>query len=138
MKKTLFIGLAIATLTLAGCGNGGSNSKSVGPKPSSSEAPAKTFEVKIDDGNEVKTEQIELGAKITKPADPAAPAGKAFYGWMNVKNGGQIWDFDTAALNKVMGDVELVPCYVDANLNAQVLEAEVCPDLLAFGGVVPS
>jgi hypothetical protein len=23
--------------------------------------------------------------------DPAAPAGKKFYGWMNTKNGGQIW-----------------------------------------------
>ncbi len=129
MKKTLFIGLAIATLTLAGCGNGGSNSKSTGPKPSSSQAPAKTFEVKIDDGNEVKTEQIELGAKITKPADPAAPAGQAFYGWMNVKNGGQIWNFEDDTLGAVMTDVELKPLFVPAGQNAQVFEAELCPDV---------
>lgn len=129
MKKTLFIGLAIATLTLAGCGNGGSNSKSTGPKSSSSQAPAKTFEVKIDDGNEVKTEQIELGAKITKPADPAAPAGQAFYGWMNVKNGGQIWNFEDDTLGAVMSEVELKPLFVPANQNAQVFEAELCPDV---------
>jgi len=128
-SKTLFVGLAIATLTLAGCGGNSESKSSSKPKESSSAAPAKTFEVKIDDGNEVKTEQIELGAKITKPANPTAPEGKAFYGWMNVKNGGQIWNFEDDTLGAVMSEVELKPLFVPANQNAQVFEAELCPDV---------
>ena len=128
-KKALFAGLAVATLTLAGCGGNGGNSSSSKQRSSSSAAPATTYEVKIDDGNEVKTQQVELGAKIEKPANPTAPDGKVFYGWMNVKNGGQIWNFEDDTLGAVMEAVELKPLFVPANQNAQVFEAELCPDI---------
>ena len=65
---------------------------------------------------------------LTKPANPTVPAGKEFYGWMNVENGGQIWDFDNEHLNKVMADVTLKPLFVPAGMNPQVFEAEECPD----------
>ena len=75
---------------------------------------------------------IDRGAAITKPDDPTAPSGMAFYGWMNVKNGGQIWNFDDAYLNQVMEDVELKPLFVKAGLDAQVFEAEQCRDITEF------
>ena len=124
----MFVGLAVATLTLAGCGGSG-NSKSAGPKSSSSAPEVQKFEVKINDGTETKTEQVALGEKITKPADPTAPAGQVFYGWKNVKNGGQIWNFEDDTLGVVMEAVELEPCFVPAGQNAQVFEAELCPDV---------
>ena len=71
---------------------------------------------------------VDCETALEKPADPSAPAGKKFYGWVNTKNGGQIWDFQNASLNKVMDDVTLKPLFVASDLEAQVLEAELCPD----------
>ena len=65
---------------------------------------------------------------LVKPANPTAPAGQKFYGWMNVENGGQIWDFDNEHLNKVMSDVTLKPLFVPDGMTPQVFEAEECPD----------
>ena len=45
----------------------------------------------------------------------------------NVKNGGQIWDFEAEDLKGVFEDVELKPLFVDASLKVQSLEAELCP-----------
>ena len=141
MKKTKFalLTLSLTALALSACGgdNGGNTSKEGKSKKGYTEesyevAELPKFDVQINGGDKVKVEAYQ---PLTKPADPTAPAGKKFLGWKNNKNGGQIWNFENPTLNKVMDDVELVPCYVDASLNAQVLEAEVCPDLLAFGGV---
>ena len=70
----------------------------------------------------------DSGSALVKPANPTAPAGQTFYGWMNVLNGGQIWDFDNDYLNKVMSDVTLKPLFVKEGVNPQVFEAEECPD----------
>ena len=138
MKKSkfLFLAMSLTALSLAACNQDGQTSKSSKSKKSGAQESYEVVElpkynVVINGG---AATQVEAFSALTKPADPTAPAGKKFYGWKNIKNGGQIWDFDKAALNKVMEDVELVPCYVDANLNAQFLEAEACPDLLAFNG----
>ena len=40
------------------------------------------------------TTYVDWSQPLTKPADPTAPSGQKFYGWMNTLNGGQIWDFD--------------------------------------------
>ena len=81
------------------------------------------------DGQNVGTVTYQdWNTALAKPADPTAPAGKTFYGWMNVLNGGQIWNFDNEHLNKVMSDVTLKPLFVDSSLQAQVFEAEECPD----------
>ena len=140
MKKSKFalLTLSLTALALAACGGeGGNNSKQ--PKSrngyveqSYEKVELPKFNVQINGGD---VTQVEAYSPLTKPADPTAPAGKKFLGWKNNKNGGQIWNFDNATLNKVMDDVELVPCYVDASLDAQILEAEVCPDLLCFNGV---
>lgn len=89
------------------------------------------FDVKIDakDGTDPVTSKIKYSFPITKPADPTAPAGKKFYGWMNVENGGQIWDFEDDYLNAVTQKTTLEPLFVDANLDPQVLEAELCPEI---------
>ena len=71
---------------------------------------------------------VDWSEPLTKPADPTAPAGQKFYGWMNTKNGGQIWNFDNEHLNKVMSDVTLKPLFVKDGVNPQVFEAEECPD----------
>ena len=137
-NKVLFLGMMVASLAMAACnGNGGgstskkpSGSKSSSSEVSTSKVELPKFEVKIDSGNgDPKVEQIELGSALTKPADPTAPAGKVFYGWMNVKNGGQIWDFENRDNNAVMEDIELKPCFVPAGQQAQAFEAELCPDI---------
>ena len=137
MKKSKFalLTLSLTALALTACGGNGDGKKSkkggyVEGSYQAAELPK--YDVQINGGDKVKVEAYQ---PLTKPADPTAPAGKKFLGWKNNKNGGQIWDFDNETLNKVMQDVELVPCFVDANLNAQVLEAEVCPDLTKFNGV---
>ena len=76
------------------------------------------------------TTYVDSGTALTAPAAPTAPAGQTFYGWMNTKNGGQIWDFNDESLNKVMQDVELKPLFVSSSLTNQELEAELCPDFL--------
>ena len=70
----------------------------------------------------------DWNTSLTKPADPTAPSGKKFYGWMNVLNGGQIWDFENEHLNKVMADVTLRPLFIPDGVDPQVFEAEECPD----------
>ena len=75
---------------------------------------------------------VDRGSTLSKPADPAAPSGQAFYGWMNVKNGGQIWNFDNEYLNQVMDDVEFTPLFVAAGLQPQYFEAEQCRDITEF------
>ena len=78
----------------------------------------------------ISSTYVDSGTALsTKPADPAAPSGKRFYGWMNVKNGGQIWDFEAEDINLVLEDLELKPCFVDAALVSQDFEAELCPSI---------
>lgn len=86
-------------------------------------------------GAVIKTEKVRSVKKVTKPEDPVAPAGQVFYGWKNVLNGGQIWDFDDDVLGKPQQDIELVPCFVAANVAPQYLEAELCPAITANGGM---
>ena len=74
------------------------------------------------------TTYVDSGSSISKPADPTAPSGQQFYGWMNVLNGGQIWNYDNEHLNKVMTDVTLKPLFVPEGMSPQVFEAEECPD----------
>lgn len=87
------------------------------------------------DGSVLKTEVVRSIKNVEKPADPTAPAGQVFYGWKNVKNGGQIWNFDDEVLAKPHADLELVPCFIPAGTNAKVLEAEFAPDIVANGGM---
>ena len=71
---------------------------------------------------------VDSGTALTAPTTtPTAPAGQRFYGWMNTENGGQIWDFNDASLNKVMGDTVLKPLFVK-DVDAQQFEAELVPD----------
>ena len=89
------------------------------------------YAVKYQDANGQDVGQVtyvDLNTPLTKPADPTAPSGQKFYGWMNIENGGQIWDFDNEHLNQVMDNVTLKPLFVKDGLNAQVFEAEECPD----------
>lgn len=144
-KKTL-LGVALATMLLTGCGGGDKPvdpKTSEGPAPTTSQktsTPTKTstapvvtikHNVTINGG---ETTEVAYGSAIAKPADPTAPAGKKFYGWQNTLNGGQIWNFDREDLNVVMQDVNLEPVFVDAALDAQILEAELCPDITAVYG----
>ena len=71
---------------------------------------------------------VDCETALTKPADPTIPSGKKLYGWANINNGGQIWDFTNTYLNRVMDDVKLKPIFVPEGMDAQVLEAELCPD----------
>ena len=160
MKKRLFfLGMMVASLALVACGgnNNPSNSKSGAPKSSSEKQPdsipAEPFEegpafededdsawpsytVTFDyQGNGTNaTQNVKYKGKLTKPADPTAPAGKKFYGWMNAADGGRIWNFNRKLLNAVMGDMTLVPCFVDADKEAQVFEAEYVPDIMGEDG----
>lgn len=88
-----------------------------------------SFNVKIDpkDGSDPVVKSIKQTQPIEKPADPEAPAGKTFYGWKNVKNGGQIWNFDDEWLNAVYADVELEPLFIDSSLVESRVEAELAP-----------
>lgn len=136
-NKLFFLGMMVATLALAGCnGNGGGSAASSksSKKPSSEDEgpeivlPDYKVVIDYDDGATAKIEKtIHHGDPIEKPAAPTAPTGKTFYGWQNVKNGGQIWDFEAEDLKGVYEDVELKPLFVDSSLKAQLLEAELCP-----------
>lgn len=97
------------------------------------------FEVvyKDESGAEISKTTVEQGDKLTKPEDPTS-AGKVFYGWKNVKNGGQIWDYEDNTLNKVMDNVELVPCFIDAAANKNTIEAELSPVIWGMNGVTYS
>ena len=80
------------------------------------------------------TQSVKYKGKLTKPADPTAPAGKKFYGWMNATDGGRIWNFNRKLLNAVMGDMTLVPCFIDADKDVQTFEAEYVPDIMGEDG----
>ena len=130
--------LVASVLALAACG--GPNNQSTSSNQASSSAP--TVELpKYDvvfkdvDGSEISSSKIELRHPINKPADPTPPAGKVFYGWKNINNGGQIWDFEEShRLNQVMGDVELIPVFVPAGMDVQVFEAELAPEITEANG----
>ena len=135
-KKIVLMGVMVACMVLAGCNNGTSKKSSKPTTRSSVEEESSEpvvlpdYQVKIDsgDGNPT-TKTVKLGTALDKPANPTAPSGQAFYGWRNVKNGGEIWDFESRDNNVVMGDVELQPVFVPANQKVQALEAELCPDI---------
>lgn len=139
-KKITMMGALVCGMLLAGCGGTGggdtpTSSKTGGDTPTSSKAPTSQAEVKKFDvtiNGEKKT--VDMGTALEKPADPTAPEGMAFYGWKNTLNGGQIWDFENETLNYVLGDVNLEPCFVQAGLEAQILEAELCPNINAIYG----
>ena len=97
-----------------------------------------TITFKDADGNVISTEKKRSVQKIEKPADPAAPAGKVFYGWKNVNNGGQIWNFEDDTLALVAQDSEFVPVFVPANMNPQYIEAELEPNILNMSGATYS
>lgn len=132
-SKLAFLAVTVGTLALTACGGGNQTSSSARQRPSimSIEESSVSLEplpdpkVKINGGEAVT---VARGSAIEKPADPVAPEGKIFYGWKNVKNGGQIWDFDTEYLNKVMDDVELEPLFIEEH-QVQLLEPELCPSI---------
>ena len=152
MKKQKTLGLALfasAAMLLAACGGpsetgksepnksqaGGNSTPTSVPASIDDNLPKYDVVIKGADGAEISNEKITLRQAVTKPADPAAPAGKAFYGWKNTKNGGQIWDFEEDhKLNQVMGDVELVPMFVPAGMQPKVFEAELCPEITQANG----
>ena len=139
------MGLLLCSMAIVGCQKGGEGSKTTGSKPSTSATSGDESSIPVeelpeynvsiyDNGDTPTTKKVKHGEALTKPADPAAPAGKKFYGWMNTKNGGQIWDFETEDLKGVYEDLELKPLFVDANLSAQALEAELCPAIVEDHG----
>ena len=157
-RKMFFFGMMVASLSLVACG--GNNQKSSSQRSSRSSSslapdsiPEEPFEegspfgeepgadwpsytVTFDyQGNGTNTTQnVQYKGKLTKPEDPTAPAGKKFYGWMNAADGGRIWNFNRKMLNAVMGDMTLVPCFIDANKALQTFEAEYCPDIMGEDG----
>ncbi len=156
-NKKMLMGVALAALFLTGCGEKPAPAKS-SEKPAdttsqaeqktsqdggqqtssqtktSSTAPVSNRKHTVTIGEGAATEVVE-GTALTKPADPTAPAGQVFYGWKNTLNGGQIWDFVKEDLNKVMADVKLEPLFVPADIDPQLFEAELCPDITAvYGG----
>ena len=161
-KKALLMGAMVALLTLAGCGSNNnpqsSGQASNSSKTSTSKLPDSIPEEPVEEGTPFEdedidpswpsytvtfdyqgngtnaTQNVQYKGKLTKPADPTAPAGKKFYGWMNTADGGRIWNFNRKMLNAVMGDMTLVPCFVPADQEAQVFEAEYTPDILGEDG----
>lgn len=101
--------------------------------------PALGFEynltIKDAAGSVIKSEKVRSINKIEKPADPTAPAGQVFYGWKNVLNGGQIWNFEDDVLGLPKADVELVPCFIPADMAPQYIETEFAPAITAGGGM---
>ena len=154
------MGVMVAAMTLAGCNGTNNSTTSHNSRPSSTSKtlppdviPEEPFEEGTPFGEELldswptytvtfdyqgngtnATQTVKYKHKLEKPADPTAPAGKKFYGWMNAADGGRIWNFNRKMLNAVMGDMTLVPCFVDADKEAQVFEAEYTPDILGEDG----
>ena len=81
-------------------------------------------------GTEISNTKVRSIDKIEKPADPTAPEGMVFYGWANVKNGGQIWNFDDKILGLAAFDAEFEPVFVPANVNPQYLEGELYSEIV--------
>ena len=157
-RKMFFFGMMVASLSLVACGgNNQKSSSSRSSRASSSLAPDSIPEEPFEEGNPFDeepgadwpsytvtfdyqgngtntTQNVQYKGKLTKPEDPTAPAGKKFYGWMNAADGGRIWNFNRKMLNAVMGDMTLVPCFIDANKALQTFEAEYCPDIMGEDG----
>lgn len=157
-KNFALMGAFVCAMLLAACGSNVTSSKQNSENNNNSETTSTTGGESQPAGQEsaqtsskskapvvsdrkynvtINGEKKELaeGSSLTKPADPAAPAGKAFYGWKNTLNGGQIWNFERDDLNIVLADINLEPCFVDADLDVQILEAELCPNINAvYGG----
>ena len=94
------------------------------------------YEVTFKDADNLvlSTKYVNSGTPLTEaPSTPTAPSGKVFYGWMNTKNGGQIWDFQANDLNLVLQDLEFKPLFVDDN-DVQTFEAELCPAISESNG----
>lgn len=147
--KIAFLAVALGSIVLAACGGktggGEGGSSSSRRRTSNGGAGEETYsayergvEVKATfkvDGAVVAEQTAKQGEKLNKPADPTAPAGKKFYGWMQKGNGGRIWNFERGALNRIMENMELEPLFVDASLNTQYLEAELCRAITDDGGM---
>ena len=159
-KKALLMGVMVAAMTLTGCGNNTPASTTSRPASTSTSKtlppdvlPEEPFEEGTPFGEELldswptytvtfdyqgngtnATQNVKYKGKLTKPADPTAPAGKKFYGWMNANDGGRIWNFNRKMLNAVMGDMTLVPCFIDADKKLQTFEAEYTPDIMGEDG----
>ena len=163
-RRMFFLGMMIASLSLAACGGNGNNGgqtsggqKSSASQSSSERGPDSIPEEPYEDGAPFEdednstwpsftvtfdyqgngtnaTQNVKYKGKLQKPADPTAPAGKKFYGWMNSADGGRIWNFNRRMLNAVMGDMTLVPFFIDADKEPQVFEAEYTPDILGEDG----
>ena len=151
-----FLGMMVASLSLVACGSKGTPASSgaqSGGNESSERAPDSIPEEEYEEGpvfddeddsawpsytvtfdyqgNGTNTTQtVKYKGKLTKPTDPTAPTGKKFYGWMNSSDGGRIWNFNKKQLNAVMGEMTLVPCFIDADKEPQTFEAEYTPDIL--------
>ena len=118
-KNALLVGAMVAVMALAGCNNNtpastnGTTTSSHGPSTKLPDSiPAEVFEEGLPFDEEVgenwpsytvtfdyqgngtnATQTVKYKHKLEKPADPTAPAGKKFYGWMNAADGGRIWNF---------------------------------------------
>lgn len=137
-KKIALAGSAfILALTFVGCGETGdtSSSSSSDSKQTDTPKPPKPEKRKYNVTIDGKTTEVAEGSALTKPSDPVAPDGTTFFGWKNTLNGGQIWDFTHEDLNYVMSDINLEPCFVKADVNPQLFQAELCPNINAvYGG----
>ena len=115
--------------------NDTSSSSSRRKPSSSSQSFDQYYQVTIDYGDGNPIEQTILhGDPITRPNNPNVPAGKVFYGWVNVRNGGQIWDFEDEWLNAVYDDVILEPLFIDSSSVLTRVEAELAPAITEYDG----
>lgn len=138
IKKMLMTTLLAGSMAIVACGgNGGEEAWRKEPDEPDNFFPASsvTHKVTFNYGDKTEEKTVQHGHKVAKPADPTAPAGKKFYGWLNKANGGQIWNFNRNKLNSVFSDITLEPLFVDANLKPQYFDAELCPDICANGGM---
>ena len=153
-KKMLLLGALVASMALAACGgNGGQGgdassaggssgsskqeaADSIPEEPNEDDLPADetlpkfTATFNYGEGKTPVTYQVTQDRKIPKPEDPAAPAGKKFYGWMQDNSGGKIWNFNRQLLNSIKGDTTFTPYFIDENLTEQTFEAEYCPIII--------
>ena len=123
MKKSKFTLLAVSltALALAACGGDNSQAKSRTPRSVVDESyeviPLPEYNVQINGGDVTK---VEAYSPLTKPADPTAPAGIVH---SMAHSLGSFFDTPHGIANAL-----LLPHVLRFN-------GEVCPDLLAFGGV---
>lgn len=145
----ILLGALVASMALVACGGngdkGGEDASSSGKaepvdsipeEPNEDDLPADdtlpkfTATFNYGEGKDPVTYQVTQDRKIPKPEDPAAPAGKKFYGWMQDSAGGKIWNFNRQLLNSIKEDTTFTPCFIDENLAEQTFEAEYCPIII--------